>query len=452
MNTPARKAKQMRRKGFGGWLVGVALAAALLACAEPEPQGPQMAQQGVGGTGRGIGGTGAPERGIGGTGRSEGGIGGTGSPQGGISGTGIVGTVTGFGSVWVNGLEVQFAPQTPVAQEGQPTSAGTLAVGQVVAIHADAGPKGYQARQIQIVHAVSGIAQAVPGKPQQLLVVGQRVEITPQTRLSDVRTPGKALSAPLGAGAYVHVSGLRRADGVIVASRLEQDTPSPQVVLHGEVSVANGVVRVGGIRVKVPQALDKEVLVDGHAVRLEGTWKNGTLVAQQVTADPVETLRQQVEQLVLETYVEPGETPGTYRAGNLMVTVAAAGGSAMPTAAGLSAGPVVVSGAMQGPGTLTAGRMEASPGLSMPSPTENTQEPHEVKTPVGGTPTESESQAGTADAAGGAQAVEHPEIPDLPEKAETPERLDRPELPEKLEHLGDDGGSDSGANDHDTLP
>jgi hypothetical protein len=81
---------------------------------------------GVGGTGAivegGVGGTGntvSPTKGgVGGTGKSErpanGGVGGTGLQAGGVGGTGIVGTITGFGSVCVNGLEVEYDHSTPV--------------------------------------------------------------------------------------------------------------------------------------------------------------------------------------------------------------------------------------------------------------------------------------------------------------------------------------------------
>jgi hypothetical protein len=58
--------------------------------------------------------------GIGGTGDQPGegnGIGGTGQPfnrNPGIGGTGIIGTITGFGSILVNGYEVDYAPEQPI--------------------------------------------------------------------------------------------------------------------------------------------------------------------------------------------------------------------------------------------------------------------------------------------------------------------------------------------------
>src|SRR6185369_3233583 len=84
----------------------------------------------------GLGGTGVASGGIGGTGIRTGGIGGTGISNGGIGGTGIVGVITGFASICVNGVEVHYGADTPVLADGRQAQAGDLAVGQVVAVSA----------------------------------------------------------------------------------------------------------------------------------------------------------------------------------------------------------------------------------------------------------------------------------------------------------------------------
>jgi len=101
---------------------------------------------GMGGTGAplpqrpgGTGGTGAVADGVDGTFIDNGGVGGTGAPTlrpGGTGGTGIVGTITGFASICVNGLEVHFGKDVPVSENGAPASSAHLAIGQVVAVEA----------------------------------------------------------------------------------------------------------------------------------------------------------------------------------------------------------------------------------------------------------------------------------------------------------------------------
>ncbi|UUZ77687.1 DUF5666 domain-containing protein [Polaromonas sp. P1(28)-13] len=75
-------------------------------------------------------------------------LGGTGISEGGIGGTGIVGVITGFASICVNGVEVHFDAGTPVSDNGQPGSARQLAVGQVVAVRAAGAGAEVSARNI----------------------------------------------------------------------------------------------------------------------------------------------------------------------------------------------------------------------------------------------------------------------------------------------------------------
>src|SRR5215216_2906645 len=67
------------------------------------------------------------------------GLGGTGiqqmaqvQPGDGLGGTGIIGTISGFGSIIVNGLELEFDHSTAVGNDGRPTSLDELRVGQVI--------------------------------------------------------------------------------------------------------------------------------------------------------------------------------------------------------------------------------------------------------------------------------------------------------------------------------
>src|SRR5262249_41510449 len=90
----------------------------------------------------GIGGTGIVPGGTGGTGVDPGGTGGTGVDPGGIGGTGqraeaeigVLGVITGFGSICVNGIEVHYDANTHVALNGDLSSASALGIGQVVSV------------------------------------------------------------------------------------------------------------------------------------------------------------------------------------------------------------------------------------------------------------------------------------------------------------------------------
>ncbi|RBP83750.1 hypothetical protein EBI01_10180 [Marinomonas rhizomae] len=103
---------------------------------------------------RGIGGTGkysdSDERGMGGTGKYAN------SDDRGIGGTAVIGTITAFGSIWVNGLEIEFSHDTDIKMDGQNTKGSSLRVGQQVQVLASQKSGTWQAKTILIDHSLVG--------------------------------------------------------------------------------------------------------------------------------------------------------------------------------------------------------------------------------------------------------------------------------------------------------
>ena len=155
----------------------------------------------------GLGGTGAVAK------VDPGGIGGTGqvAQEGsGIGGTGIVGVVTGFASVCVNGVEVEIEPDTPVGRDGQDAGLRDLSVGQLVVVRAQGTGTELTAQRIEVMHAVVGPVEQIDVEAQALRVLGQRVRVLAAADLM-----------PLRPGDWVRVSGHRLADGEVRASRVQ---------------------------------------------------------------------------------------------------------------------------------------------------------------------------------------------------------------------------------------
>ncbi len=157
---------------------------------------------GVGGTGAraqapgGMGGTGQradAAGGVGGTGRApgegggNGGIGGTGIDLAGDQPVGIVGVITGFASVCLNGVHVEYDASTPVSENGRAADAGKLAVGQVVSIEAVPTPGGgFRARDVAIVNVLEGPLGRTPDGAYS--VMGQRIVLMPGARAGACRS------------------------------------------------------------------------------------------------------------------------------------------------------------------------------------------------------------------------------------------------------------------------
>lgn len=239
------------------------------------------------------------DRGIGGTGITSGPV-----EDRGMGGTGIVGVITGFGSIWVNGIEVEFDPATPVRIDGQDARGGeALKVGQVAVVTAAGSGSRLDARSIAIRHEVSGPVEAVESNGSVLRVAGQRVTLAGQV-WGDATTPK--------IGDWVAVSGLAGPDGGIVATRIDRREPG-RVTVHGMLTGTAGAPRIGTLALRPGSRLDI-----GQAVMVSGRYADGELVPDSVSrdalaADPAGWFGRSVSRLVIESYASAG--PGGLRWG-----------------------------------------------------------------------------------------------------------------------------------------
>lgn len=368
--------------------------------ADPAALGP-AADRGIGGTGgpaprladRGMGGTGRmADRGLGGTGQvADRGMGGTGrQADRGIGGTGIVGIVTGFASLCVNGLEVGLDTRAPVDVDGINAGTDALRAGQVVAVAA--GPNG-AATKISIRHEVSGPVEAVLSADPGLFVVsGQRVRASSQTIGSAVVT----------AGTWVAVSGLRGPDGDVIASRIDARAPGT-VIVHGPLIAADGVRSVGGL--KLPGASGGETLA-GTYVFVTGAYINGGVVPNTIApdvllTDPLSYFGSATTHLVIEGHASisggqvalsggfraplaPGLRPPAGLRGPVVISLDPLPGGGLAVT-GISPAPRIAGSGAGGLGGSGGGRTERAPGdQAVKGPGGNPLGSHPVLKPGGG--------------------------------------------------------------------
>lgn len=211
-----------------------------------------FATDGIGGTGRGD-----PEDGVGGTGREPNdpvdGMGGTGRERSeladGIGGTGMFGTLTGFGSLCVNGHEIVLDPETPVTLAGEQASTNVLRVGQVVWLIAEEQEGALYATQVDVFLAAAGPIEQIELSGRALRVAGHRVVLLEGGLLVDGASGMPLAFESLRVGETLAVSGLENAEGVVLASRIERRERSwPPVALPDPAELAR---RAGLSRVSV---------------------------------------------------------------------------------------------------------------------------------------------------------------------------------------------------------
>jgi hypothetical protein len=249
----------------------------------------------------GLGGTGAPvprsadPGGIGGTGQvaQRPGLGGTGAVamEGGLGGTGIVGVVTGFGSICVNGIKVEYDQRTPLQRDGEQTSLGELAVGQVVALRARGEGEHLRAERIAVLDAAVGPLTQMDAGTGLLVVMGQRATALEPQDLQDLRV-----------GDWVRVSGQRRADGEIRASRVQAATPG-EALLTGSLSRSASGWRIADALLSVPSNEPTSRWREGLELRVSGSWDGERLQVREAQLEPTRNALGGVTDVVLQGYV-----------------------------------------------------------------------------------------------------------------------------------------------------
>lgn len=125
----------------------------------------------------------------------------------GLGGTGILGEITGFGSIFVNGIEVEYDSNTDFTIDGETAAQQQLEIGDVVEVLTADESKHTRARIINLRHEVIGKVESVDHRTFSFTVNGQDVvQAIHKVALPDV-------------GSTVAVSGFRIDEKTILSTR-----------------------------------------------------------------------------------------------------------------------------------------------------------------------------------------------------------------------------------------
>ena len=257
---------------------------------------------GIGGTGitqSDIGGISLHGGGTGGTGNTEGGIGETGNvtTDSGIGGTGIIGVITGFASICVNGVEIHYDANTPVSIDGRPSTMHDLAIGQIVVARALGTDRELTASNIAITHAVVGPISYFNPEIREMRILGQTIQADQLIRDHDN-------FSNLKVGDWVQVSGHRLVGGAIVASRIELIPPLAEAGISGHVTQVDATgFEVNGTRIDYDAKLLPTGISHGMEVRVVGHWDGAHLTVQHIQTEPTRQSIGNVEHVVIEGYI-----------------------------------------------------------------------------------------------------------------------------------------------------
>lgn len=202
------------------------------------------------------------------------------------------GTITGFGSVIVNGVRFDDSAASVTDDDGTKHTLGALRLGMRVEIDSsvvDSSTATARASAVRFGGQVTGPVEAVDATAGTLTVLGQGVDVTTTTVFDDSLAGGLAAVAT---GAVVEVHGLLdSATGRITATRIEPESTATVYKLRGVVSALDSTAktfRIGAATVSYAAvATVPATLADGATLRVAlattavaGVWQAQSLGAK----------------------------------------------------------------------------------------------------------------------------------------------------------------------------
>jgi len=286
---------------------------------------------------------------------------------GGTSGTGgsgvtSTGTITAFGSVFVNGVEFSTSGAT-IVRDGNPATESNLRVGMVVTVNGSRSGSSGSATRIEVDDAVKGFVEAKVD-PNHWTVMGQTVLVDDRTRFENNAQPG--------VGEFAEVHGLVVADGTISGGFIEKkNAPFPAFEVKGFVkkhSDASKTFDIGALTVNYSNATINDMpnpattSWNGLLVEAKGSTCTGTApVCGTLTASKVEPngpQMQEADEFEIEGFVTSLTSTSDFVVGNQRVVTTGStrfeGGVAADIVIGVK---LEVEGVLSG-GILTASKVE----------------------------------------------------------------------------------------------
>lgn len=224
--------------------------------------------------------------------------------EGGIGGTGIVGILTDFGSLLVNGLRVEVETRTRIATPFGAVSDSALAPGQALTITAVQSRDRLVAREVRIDHALVGRLVREAG---QLSVNGVPLRME----------PGAIIAAQ--PGAQVAVSGIWTQQGVST-TRIDPadqitdslDTAAPDLIAGTFDPDGPSGPQIGGF----PIAIDGRLPAPGSYLVARGQF-DGTAMRSSLAREGRFVSGAPIEQLSVEGFLEPSQDAPGFRVAGL---------------------------------------------------------------------------------------------------------------------------------------
>ncbi len=297
------------------------------------------------------------------------GINGGGISNGGTSDPGVVvGPITGFGSIFVNGIEFDLNGSTVTVDGVSSTGQTDLRIGQIVTVKGKINQSTGMgtADSVEYGNNLKGVVSAVDTVNNTFTVIGQTVTVTGTTVFD-----GRTGLTDLAANDIVEVSGFVNATGKIVATRVERQTTSGSSELKGAVSSLDtflqtfmiGTTKVSYLGVAL---VTGGTLANDACVEVKGAYSGTQLNASSIEVKSCGLSVSANDIGEIEGIITTSLTGSTFTMGTLTVSTANTPQYVNGTTADLLAGKEVeVEGTFNSSNVLVARKIEIKQGTDV---------------------------------------------------------------------------------------
>ncbi|HKC16872.1 MAG TPA: DUF5666 domain-containing protein, partial [Steroidobacteraceae bacterium] len=153
----------------------------------------------------------------------------------GMQNVATLGTITAFGSVYVNGVRYDVSAAS-LWKNGRSVAQSGLAVGEVALVqgHQNLQTGQGDASSVEVEDNVVGPIASIDTMANRLTVLGQTVQVTASTSFGEGISPGDLTG--LAVGDAIEVSGFAGADGAIAATRIARADAGENLQVLGMVA------------------------------------------------------------------------------------------------------------------------------------------------------------------------------------------------------------------------
>ena len=220
-----------------------------------------------------------------------------------MGGTGIIGVITGFGSICVNGEKIAYDATTQIKTDGYSTDSGILRKGHFASVYAIETPGGLLAESIVIDHALEGPMTDINVDQNSLSVLGIKVKWGADTYFME-NMDNPISPSSLKKDDNLAVSGLWISPDLVMATRIDKDTEDAHVGASGVIHqiTAQG-FRINNIPFRVirPDLITPDAA--GRTAYIRGQWTGSEIQADLVEVSLPTPYSDRAKRLNIDGYI-----------------------------------------------------------------------------------------------------------------------------------------------------